>query len=72
MLELIVFQTLDGRDVSINPKHIVSISETSEDRAPNERLLTPKVHCVINLTNGTKVSVAEECDNVRQRLEQLK
>jgi uncharacterized protein YlzI (FlbEa/FlbD family) len=69
-LQLIVFQTLDGRDVHVNPKHVVSISEPSEDRDPKEKLLTDKVHCVINLTNGTKVSVAENCDSVRRRLEE--
>lgn len=70
VLQLIVFRTLDGRDVHVNPSHIVSVSETSETRDPNERLLTDKVHCVITLSNGTKVSVAEGCDSVRRRLEE--
>lgn len=71
-LELVVFQTIDGRDVHINPKHVVSISETSETRDPGEKLLSDKVHCVINLSNGTKVSVGEHCDLVRHRLEEAK
>lgn len=69
VLHLIVLQTLDGRSVYVNPAHVVSVSETREDADPSERLLTDKVHCVINLSNGTKVSVADDCDSIRQRLE---
>jgi hypothetical protein len=72
VLQLITFVTLDGREVHVSPAHIVSLSETSEDRDPREKLLTDKVHCVINLTNGTRVSVAEVCDSVRRRLEEAK
>lgn len=71
-LQFIVFQTIDGRDVHINPKHVVSLSETNEARDPSEKLLTDKVHCIINLINGTKVSVADNCDVVRRRLEEAK
>lgn len=71
-LQFIVFQTIDGRDVHINPKHVVSVSETNEARDPRDRLLSDKVHCIINLTNGTHVSVADSCDVVRRRLEEGK
>jgi uncharacterized protein YlzI (FlbEa/FlbD family) len=71
-LQLIAFETLDGREVLINPANIVSVSETSEVRKPQEKLLTEKVHCVINMTNGKFISVAEACDSVRRRLEALK
>jgi hypothetical protein len=71
-MQFIVFQTIDGRDVHINPKHVVSVSETNEARDPSEKLLTDKVHCIINLSNGTHVSVADNCDVVRRRLEDAK
>jgi hypothetical protein len=71
-LQFIVFQTIDGRDVHINPKHVVSVSETSEARDPSEKLLADKVHCIINLSNGTHVCVADNCDVVRRRLEEAK
>jgi uncharacterized protein YlzI (FlbEa/FlbD family) len=67
-LDMLIVQTLDGREVHINPAHIVSVSETSETRDPREKLVTEKAHCVIILSNGSRVSVAEHCDSVRQRL----
>ena len=72
VLELIAFQTLDGREVLINPANIVSVSATSEVREPREKLLTDKAHCVINLTNGKFISVAEACASVRRRLEEAR
>jgi len=53
--------------VLINSANIVSV--TSEVRKPQEKLLTDKVHCVINMTNGKFISVTEPCDSVRRRLE---
>lgn len=72
VLQLIAFQTLDGREVLVNPKQIVSVSETAEARDPKEKLLTNKAHCVVNLTNGNFISVAEHCDSVRQRLQEAR
>jgi uncharacterized protein YlzI (FlbEa/FlbD family) len=70
VLALIAFQTLDGREVLINPAHIVSVSETAEDRDPKDKLLTGKAHCVVNLSNGKFISVAEPCTSVQRRLQQ--
>jgi len=69
VLALIAFQTLDGREVLVNPIHIVSLSETAEDRDPKEKLLTDKAHCVVSLSNGKFISVAESCEGVRRRIE---
>jgi len=69
-LELIMIVTLDGRNVLVNPKQIVSISEPSESRDAKDKLMTDKVHCVVNLTNGTFISIAEDCPSLRQRLKQ--
>lgn len=71
-LQLVAFETLDGREVLVNPAHIVSVSETSETRDAQAKLFTDKVHCILNLTNGTHVSVADSCDVVRRRLEEAK
>jgi uncharacterized protein YlzI (FlbEa/FlbD family) len=72
VLELIAFQTLDGREVLVNPAHIVSVSETAEARDQKDRLITSKAHCVINLSSGNIISVAEPCDSVRRRLEEAR
>jgi hypothetical protein len=37
-LQFIVFQTIDGRNVHVNPKHVVSVSETSEARDQHDYL----------------------------------
>ncbi|KYK50076.1 hypothetical protein A1D31_22455 [Bradyrhizobium liaoningense] len=66
---LLSFELLDGREVLINPIHIVSLSETAEDRDPKDKLLTDKAHCVVSLSNGKFISVAETCDSIRRRVE---
>lgn len=71
-VEFVVVQTLDGRHVHINPSQVTNVSESSETRSPEDKLMSDKVHCVILLTNGTKVSIAETCDSVKKRLEQAK
>jgi uncharacterized protein YlzI (FlbEa/FlbD family) len=63
MIEWIVLQTIDGRQVQINPAAIVSISE------PHKRLVTDKVHCVVSLVNGKLVTVVESCDELRRQHE---
>jgi uncharacterized protein YlzI (FlbEa/FlbD family) len=67
-LEFLVLRTLDGRDVAVNPAHVVSVSN-SRPATASSRLMTYKVRCVIALANGAKVSVAEECESVRARLQ---
>lgn len=69
VLEMMVFHTLDGRDVHVNPAHIVSISDARDESNPDKWLID-KVHCIITLSNGKLLTVAESCDSVRQRLEE--
>jgi uncharacterized protein YlzI (FlbEa/FlbD family) len=61
---------VDGREVAINPKQVTSITHAIDDE-PN-KLLTEKVKCVIGMTNGKFHSVVEDCDEVKQRLEEAK
>lgn len=72
LVTYLVLHTLDDRDVHVNPSHIISLSETDEHRDPKNKLLTDKVHCVVSLSSGNKISVAENCDSVRKRIEELK
>lgn len=71
VLQFIVVTTLDGREVRINPRHIVSISEARDERDPRKQL-TAKVNCVLTLTNGNLITVADDCTIVNKRLEELK
>jgi uncharacterized protein YlzI (FlbEa/FlbD family) len=68
VLQLVAFQTLDGRDVYINPTHIVSVSEARDENDPR-KALTAKARCVITLTNGKFITVVEDCASVRDRLD---
>ena len=63
--ELLLVMTIDGREVRINPDHIVTFSEARQEGGQ----LTDKVHCIITLSNGKFVTVAEECTSLRRRLE---
>lgn len=65
---LIVLHLIDGRTVTINPDQVTRLSEARED--DNEaKALAPGVRCVVYLTDGRFVSVAEECDTVRGLME---
>jgi hypothetical protein len=68
----LVLQTLDGRDVHVNPAYVATLSEPDEDRDPKKKLMTDKVHCVVTLLNNLRVSVGEDCDSVKARMEALK
>lgn len=65
-LQYIVIQTLDGRTMYVNPKHIVSTSQAKG------KLVVDAVQCVIYTTDGRIISVAETCNSIKARIEQLK
>lgn len=65
-LELVLLRTIDGRDVHINPAHVVSLTHKVEHQ-PN-KVLSEKVLCVVGLLDGKFISVAEPCDRVQARL----
>ena len=66
-MELITLHMLDGRVVQINPRHVTQLMSPIEG-APNKSL-TEDVQCVVRLTDGTFISVVEDCDTVRELLE---
>lgn len=66
-LELIVLHTIDGRDVHVNPAHVVTLTERIE--GAQNKVLSDKVYCVVGLLDGKFVSVAERCDSVRRQLQ---
>jgi uncharacterized protein YlzI (FlbEa/FlbD family) len=70
VLHLILLHTVDGRETYVNPKQIASISSAVEGE--KNKLLIETVHCVIGLTNGKIISVKEHCDEVVQKLEEVK
>jgi len=67
-MDYLTVQTLDGREVLINPQAIVTIGGA---RAPTEQqLLTDKATCMVTLTDGKFVAVVESCDILRRRLDE--
>lgn len=67
MIEFILLHTLDGRDVFVNAANVTMIGEARADTDPQKKLVG-KVHCVVNMVDGKFVTVAEQCDAMRQRL----
>ena len=65
-LHLIVLHTVDGREVSVNPEQVTTLHATRDE---GNKLVTDEAHCVVMLTDGKFVSVAEACDEVRKLLE---
>jgi hypothetical protein len=66
-LELIVLRTVDGRDVHVNPRHVVSLMEKIEKQS--NKVLSDNVQCVVGLLDGKFISAAESCDSVRRKLQ---
>ena len=64
--QYIVLQTLDGRTVYVNPKHIVSTSQAKG------KLVVDAVQCVIYTSDGRIITVTENCNSIKARIEQLK
>ena len=69
LVEFVLFVALDGRQIEVNPKQVVTVSEARDDDGPAQKLVTGKVRCIITLTDGKVVSVAEECASAKTRLE---
>ncbi len=69
-MDFIVLQTLEGVNVYVKQDAIVSMRAARSDK--EKRIITEKAHCAITLMDGKFLAVAEECDNIRQRLDGLK
>jgi hypothetical protein len=69
-LQLVIFHTVDGHEVAINPAQVTNMIAAKDDQ--DNKLFTNSVRCVINLTDGRFITVAESCDEVKRRLEAAK
>jgi hypothetical protein len=63
---LIVLHMIDGRVVLVNPRQVTQL--LSANPGPN-KVLPDAVQCVVRLTDGSFLSVAENCDTVRKMME---
>jgi len=69
-VHLVLLHTVDGRETFINPEQVVSLSSHKTGEA--NKVLIESVQCVLGLSNGKIVSVLEHCDEVLQKLEDIK
>lgn len=70
VIELLTFHMVDGRVVQINPQQITQLIHSHVEGGNN--VLVETVECVIRLTDGSFVSVAETCEEVQQAIEERK
>ena len=70
-VQLVTLYGLDGRAIIINPAQVTQIRE-ARDEGDTGKQFSDKVHCLIRLTDGSYVAVAEDCDRVRELMEGAK
>ena len=70
VVHLVLLHTVDGRETFVNPEQVVSLS--SHKVGEQNKVLVESVECVLGLSNGKIVSVMEPCDEVIQKLEEVR
>jgi hypothetical protein len=68
VLKLVVFHSVEGREIAVDPYHVTAIQAPKRAGEPG-KLFVDTVHCIIALTDGKYVTVAEGCEEVKQKLE---
>ena len=67
LFSIIVLHGPDGREIDVNPAEITSLREARADD-DDDRSFTKGVRCMINLTDGKFVTVAETCEQTRMTI----
>jgi len=70
VLHLVLLHSVDGREIFVNPEQVTSVQGYTDGE--HNKVLAESVNCVIGMTNGKFISVAEYCDEVKQKLEDAK
>ena len=65
LIELITVHMVDGRTIEINPRQITQLVHP---HGSGHRTLIGTVKCVIRLTDGSFVSVAETCEEIQAKI----
>jgi hypothetical protein len=68
--ELLTITLLNGSEMHVAPRYIVSIIEARTADDPGKHY-TDKVRCIITLIDNKIVTTEEECDSVEKRLREL-
>ena len=67
-VELITLHMIDGRVVQVNPKQVTQLLSEKPAGGGN-KALPDAVHCVVKFSDGAFLSVAEDCNTVRELME---
>jgi hypothetical protein len=68
-VQFIVLHTVEGHEVYIEPSHVTSLMVKRDDP---RRVMHERVNCLVVMSNGRFLSVAEDCASVRKRLEEAR
>lgn len=66
---MIMLHRVDGGEVLVIPSHITSLHAKAPS-APQNKLVTPEVRCIVWLADGKLLSVLEPCDVIRKLIDQ--
>ena len=69
-VQLVVFHTIDDREVLVNPFHVTSVYAAKNGE--HNKLYTEKARCIIGTNDGKFITVVEDCDIVKRDLEAAK
>ena len=67
---LIILHDVDGHETAINVDHIVTLHSTSEAAGQPNTLVAKGIRCMVGMSNGSRIAVREDCDTVRQAIQQ--
>jgi hypothetical protein len=65
LLVMIILHSATGTEIDLNTKAITNLRNPE----PNNPAFTPKVQCLINMSDGKFVTVIETCAEVRRLME---
>ena len=64
---LLLLHGVDGREIIVNPLAVVSMHAATGEQ---NRLLTDKVKCLVNTSDGKRLPVVESCEAVSVMINQ--
>jgi hypothetical protein len=68
MVVMIILHSATGVEIDVNTANITNMRSPE----PGNRLFTPDVRCLINMSDGKFVTVRETCEEVRRAMDARK
>jgi hypothetical protein len=68
--ELLTITLLNGSQMAIAPRYIVSVIEARQADDPGKHY-TEKVRCIVTLIDNKTITTEEECDSIEARLKEM-